>query len=406
MNKKQSYDVVIVGCGASGLASAITCKRKNKNLKVVILEKNNKPGKKLLATGNGRCNLTNTNLLEENYHGSFPAEKIIEKVSCDRLLKFFSSLGLLCKKEKGGLVYPFCKQSSAVLDVLMLECNRLNIEIIYECPVHHIKKTNSAFYVKTDAVTFECKKLIMCCGGKASPSCGGTGAGLDLVKNLGHQIVSVFPALCPIETVSKSIKNLKGVRASCEVTLYDGENKIKSEIGELQFTENALSGICIFNLSSYIEKAKKPTVRISLMPDYTFNEICLRLFKRKAIFANNLIEDFLTGVFNRKISLYLLKECNIKDLKKKCHTLTAKEIERLAYLINNWYFECKKTYDFSKAQVMSGGVFGREINPVTMESKIIKNLFICGELIDINGDCGGYNLHFAFASGIIAGENI
>lgn len=400
-----SYDVIIVGGGASGLVSAISYKRKNKNARVCILEHNNKIGKKLLTTGSGRCNLTNASIKQENYLGSFDPDYVINTVNTQKLIEFFDSLGLLCKEEKGGLYYPYSKQASSVLEVLKLAITRNNIEIITECDVTLIKKKDKLFYVKTTNGNFECKNVILCCGGKASPSCGGYGGGLDLCRNLGHKIVPVSPALCPVE-VTKNIKDLKGVRSAGKVTLIDNGKEIKSEVGEIQFTDKALSGICVFNLSSYINSCKKPEIKVSLMNDYSQKEICSMLFNRKDIYNDNNIQALLSGILNSKLCNALLKECNITPLSRKCSTLTDEEIKKLAFKINNWYFECNKITDFSKAQVMAGGVYGKEINNKTMESKIVKGLYICGELIDINGDCGGYNLHFAFASGIIAGENI
>ncbi len=402
---KNFYDVIIVGGGASGLACAISFKSKNKNAKVCIIERNNKIGKKLLTTGSGRCNLTNANIKKENYLGSFDPDYIINTVNTQNLIEFFNSLGLLCKEERFGLYYPYSKQSSSVLEVLRLAVTKNNIEIITECDVTLIKKKDKLFSVKTTGGFLECKNIVLCCGGKASPSCGGYGGGLDLCRNLGHKISPVSPALCPVE-VTKNIKNLKGVRSAGKVTLLDDGKEIKSETGEIQFTDKTLSGICVFNLSSHINACKKPVIKISLMNDYSQKEIYNMLFDRKEIFKDENVQALLSGIFNFKLSNAILKECKISPLSRKCSSLTDEEIKKLAFTIKNWCFECRKVSDFSKAQVMAGGVYGKEINNKTMESKIVKGLYICGELIDINGDCGGYNLHFAFASGIIAGESI
>ena len=399
------YDVIIVGAGASGLISAISYKRNNKSARVCIFEHNNKIGKKLLTTGSGRCNLTNAIIKNDNYMGSFDPDYIINKVNTKRLLEFFSSLGLLCKEEKGGLYYPYSKQANSVLEVLKLAINKYNIEIITECDVTLIKKIDNLFSVKTKSGMYKCKNIVLCCGGKASPSCGGFGAGLDLCRNIGHKIIPVSPALCPVD-VTKNIKDLKGVRCSGKVTLLDKNKEIKSEIGEIQFTDKSLSGICVFNLSSYINTCEKPIIKLSLMNDYSEKEIYNIILDRINIFSDNCVQALLSGILNIKLCNALLKECNISQLSRKCSTLTDAEIKKLVFTINNWYFDCHKVRDFSKAQVMAGGVFGKEINSKTMESKIVKGLYICGEIIDINGDCGGYNLHFAFASGMIAGESI
>lgn len=397
-------DIIIVGGGASGLICAISAKRNNKNLKVAILEQNNKIGKKLLATGNGRCNLTNMNMSCDNFHGSFNVNAVLNRYSPSKLIKYFETMGLVCKAEENGLVYPFSKQASAVLEILRLECNRLGVEFFCDETVKSIKKDGNGFKVFAN-YTYGCKKVVLCCGGKASPECGGSGAGLDLAKNLGHKIITPTASLCPVEVTDKNIKLLKGVRASATVTLFDGNNEVHSEIGEVQFTEKALSGICIFNLSSYIKDCKEPNIKVSILNDISFNELYDVLNNRRIIFKNDSAENLLIGFLNNKLAVYLLKICGI-NCSKICKDISDKELRQLADKILNWKFNCNKTTDFKKAQVMAGGVFGKEINENTMESKIVKNLYICGELIDINGDCGGYNLHFAFSGGIIAGENL
>lgn len=404
MNSK-AYDVIVIGGGASGLMSAVSCKLNNKALSVAVLEKNSKIGKKLLATGNGRCNLTNTRLSKENYQGSFNPVPVINRITPKKLISRFETLGLLCREEKGGLVYPYCKQASAVLEILVLQCQKYGVDIICGCTVSLIKKAGGIFKLRTEDGEFTAEKIIVCTGGKASPSCGGTGAGLDLLKNLGHTITPLFPALCPVETESNGFKSLKGVRATARVTLYDAEKPIKEETGELQFTENALSGICIFNLSSKVKDLDKPVIRVALMDEYSFEEISAYLLQNRTLFADISAEYLLTGILNKKIASYLFKEAGI-DLSENCAKITEAEIRRLAGIINRLEFKCKKPCDFARAQVTAGGVSGSEVNPESLESRLVKNLYICGEALDINGDCGGYNLHFAFASGIIAGESI
>ena len=399
------FDIIIIGGGAAGLTAAISVKRKNRNSKVAILELQNRVGKKLLATGNGRCNLTNMNTSKSNYHGSFDVSETLNKYSPERLLDFFADIGLVCSVENNGLVYPLCKQASAVLDILRLTTEKLGVITICDCKVELIKKNKSVFNIRTNIQNYTCDKVIVATGGKASPSCGGTGAGLDTLRNLGHKITPLHPILRPIEVKCDYMKSLKGIRASGSVTLYDENKILKSESGEIQFSENALSGICVFNLTPYLYNAKSPNIRINLIDDYSEEEIYNELKKRRKLFANEYSENYFTGLFHKRIGIALLKHCNI-SVTKKCCELSDNEINKLCKTIRNWKFECVKNNDFSKAQVMMGGVYGKEIDNKTFESKLIKNLYICGEAIDICGDCGGFNLHFAFSSGIIAGENI
>lgn len=404
--KNTNYDIITVGAGAAGLAAAISAKRNNRDLKIAILEAQSKAGKKILVTGNGRCNLTNTNVSKEFYHGSFDVSKTLNRFSAEKLINFFSTLGLVCDIETNGLVYPHSRQASAVLDVLLMEIKRLKIEIICDCKVELIRKKGEFFNIKTSNGEYTAKKAVMSCGGKAFPTAGGTGLGLDVIKNLGHKITPLFPALCPIQVKSDFMKSLKGIRAKAEVTLYDGEKAIKSEIGEVQFTDNALSGICVFNLTTLLPKTKNPIISVNLTKDYSYIKLLNLLYDRKKLFANEPLEEFFTGLFHKKIGTALIKSITNKALTENCKKLSDKELKSLANLIQNWKFECKQCKDFSKAQVMLGGVNGNEVNGYTFESKVVKNLYICGEALDVCGDCGGFNLHFAFASGIITGENL
>lgn len=401
-----NFDIIIVGAGASGLTAAISAKRKNSNLKVLVLEAQNKPGKKILVTGNGRCNLTNINVSKEFYHGSFDTAPVLKRFSAQRLMNFFAALGLVCDTEENGLVYPHSRQASAVLDVLLMEIKRLNIEIVCDCRVELVRKKGGSFNVKTTKGEFVAKKLVISCGGKAFPTAGGSGMGLDVIKNLGHKITPLSPALCPVQVKCDFIKSLKGIRAKAGVTLYDGNKALKTENGEVQFTENALSGICVFNLTTILPKARNPIISVNLAKNYTYIELLNLLFERKRLFADEMLENFFTGLFHKKIGIALIKSVTQKPLSEKCRRLSEKEIKLLASLILDWKFECRQCKDFAKAQVMLGGVNGDEVNCHTFESKIVKNLFICGEALDVCGDCGGFNLHFAFASGIITGENL
>lgn len=346
------------------------------------------------------------NTSAEKYHGSFDAEYLLNAHPADRLIDFFSTLGLVCTVDVGGLVYPLCKQASAVLDIMRLELKRLNVDIICNSLITLVKKDKNGFILRTSHGFYTADKVIVATGGKASPSLGGTGAGLDLLKNLGHSIATPLPCLCPVEVNKSFMKSLKGIRARGSVSLFDGERLIKAERGEIQFAENALSGICIFNLTTAIHSLKSPIISLNLMPDYSQKEISDILFSRKNIFSNEPLENYFTGLFNKMIGNALLKDCGILNLSRSCKTLDSGEISLLCKIIQNWNFECKPPRSFAKAQIMAGGVSGNEIDCKTMESKIVQKLYICGEAVDINGDCGGYNLHFAFSSGILAGESV
>lgn len=406
MNVKR-YDAIIIGGGASGLMCAVSAKMKNKNISVAIIEKNDRVGKKLLATGNGRCNLTNKNVSADKFVGSFAMQSryIFNKYPTERLLNKFESLGLLSCCDKDGRYYPLCKQASAVLDVLRFACERLNVDIFCKENVHSLKKSKDIFSIKTDNNNFSCKKLVLACGSKASPKLGGNGSVGDYLMNFGHSFSPFSPALCPVKVKSDLLKFLKGIRSGCCATLSDSNGKIiKKENGEVQFTENALSGICLFNLSLHTKKGMY--ILLDLIPNIGENALYNILLAQKERFANQSIDNIFTGIFQKRISQAILKMGGITDFSKTVNQLTNENLESLCKIAKAMRFEVIENSGFDNAQCSKGGVKGKEINEKTMESKKIKGLYICGEAIDICGECGGYNLHFAFSTGDLAGENL
>lgn len=402
-------DVIIIGGGASGIICAIKTAENNRNAKITIIEKQSKIGRKLMSTGNGRCNLTNRDLNIDKYHGSFKdnVDIVLEKYSAVKLIEEFKNYGLLTRTDIDGRVYPHSNHASTVLEVLLAKIQQYNIQIDCNVNVNSITKSNDCFTIKTNNSTYICDKLVISTGSKASPKLGSDTSGIKLLEKLDHKATELSPALCSIPVESKVIKSLKGIRATGKVALYDQNNIVYEEIGEIQFTETSLSGVCIFNLSSYLKGCNSPKIAISLLPDLSYNEIlCILENKIKNCHRDSNVENIFTGIFQCKLSIAILKECNLYSSTKKISELSNKDIKTLANFVNNWNFKFIDNLSFDKAQVVAGGIKGNEINPYTMESKLVDNLYICGEAIDINGDCGGYNLHFAFASGLIAGENL
>ncbi|MBR1732036.1 MAG: aminoacetone oxidase family FAD-binding enzyme, partial [Ruminococcus sp.] len=342
------------------------------------------------------------------YHGSFRkyVDTSLELCSVDRVIKEFSKLGLMTMVEDEGRVYPISNHASSVLDVLRFRIEALEIETICDTKVEDITKQGKYFNIKTNKDTYSCEKLIICTGSCASPKLGADSGVIRILRDLGHNITPLSPALCPIKVKSALLPSIKGVRIEGKVSLYDNEGLIKEEYGEIQFGDNALSGICVFNLSSLLKKAKTPIIKIDLLP-YTDRKYIVNFLNRnKDLFENMPIENLFTGVLVKKLGMAILKQAGVIPFSRKINSITTNELELIADVIKGWSFEALKSNDFNHAQVVSGGVIGSEINPYSMESTKIKNLFICGEAIDIDGDCGGYNLQFAFSSGIIAGENV
>lgn len=407
MQKSNNYDAVIIGGGASGLMCAIAAKQKNKNISVAIIEKNDRVGKKLLSTGNGRCNLTHKDITAENFCGSFKTQckAVFEKYDTDKLLEIFKNLGLLHFCDNEGRYYPLCKQASAVLDVLRFACDRLNVKIFCSENIRSIRKNGNNFSVKTDENEFVFKKLVIANGSKAAPKLGGNSSSADYLKNFGHFFVPFSPALCPVKVKSDVIKSLKGIRATAKAVLFDKNVKfVKEEVGEVQFSDNSLSGICIFNLSLYTKKDF--LICLDLLPDISDRELKSLIYNNKKLFSDLTIDNLLTGILQKRLGQAVLKESKVTDFSRKCSTISDSEIENIVRIIKNMRFPVIENCGFEQAQCALGGVSGREIDENTMQSKIVKNLYICGEAIDICGECGGYNLHFAFASGLTAGENL
>jgi len=396
------FDVCIVGAGAAGLSAAITLSKTGKS--IVVLDSNEKAGKKLYATGNGRCNLTNEYMEYENcYHSE--NEKYVEflkNVMSDEpnktVVDFYSTLGI-STVSKEGYVYPKSLQASSVVWA-MLDGITDNTSIKYKSRVQSISPENGMYCVNTSKETIKAKTVILACGSNAYESLGGSKSGYELASMLGHKVIKVRPALCGVK-IKENIDSISGVRTNAKVTLVVDNQAIFEENGEVQFTKDSLSGIVIFNLSSLAGKAldehKNVKVRINLLSDIEHSNI-------KYTSNRNLL-GILNGYINDKLAGYIINKNNwnakSKDIEELNKILPICENE-----MRTLEFEVVNVCDWEHAQVCAGGVDLDEIDGNTMESRLNKNLYIIGELLDIDGKCGGYNLTFAILSGIKAGEHI
>lgn len=405
---KKHYDVAIVGGGASGLFCACIIKSKAPHLSVTVIEKQKTAGKKLLATGNGRCNLTNIYASTDMYHGSFSdgVNYLLKICPPDLVVNLFGEFGLLTTTDNAGRVYPLSRQSNSVLDILLLCCKKFGVDIVCEEKVSEITKSQDIFKIKTSNYIFTANKTVIATGSKATPETGADDSIFSELKKLGHTITPLYPALCPVKIKSKLLNLLKGVRVQGEVTISVNNEILKTERGEIQFTDKALSGICLFNLSRIANTQENSEITLSLLPD--FNLYSIKELLRNKIYTlsdTESADNLLIGVFNRKLSIALLREADIDTSKCICE-ITDAELNDFAFLINNWKFKAIPSADFTRAQVVAGGVLGTEIKATTMESKINKNLYIIGEAVDCDGDCGGLNLQFAFSSAYCAACDI
>lgn len=398
--------IIIVGGGASGLICAITAARNNND--VTIIERNNTCGKKILVTGNGKCNYWNDDQEITHYHSSNEnvLDKIITSENKNKVLNFFGSIGII-PKVKDGYYYPYSSLAASIQYALLKEAEVLGVKFIYNMTVDEIKKKDNQFVINNSII---CDKLVLATGSKACPKTGSDGSGYDLVKSLGHKLVPVLPTLVQLVGEESYFKIWNGIRTQANVSLYVDNKLVKSEEGELQLTDYGISGICVFNISRYasigLYNNKKVHVNINFAPWFKGDENDFVIFmnNRNERMKNRKIYELLEGFLNYKLVDVMLK-INKIDKELQWNELKEQEKINIAKSVLSFYLNITNTNSFDKAQVCSGGVSLDEINLMTMESKLVNNLYIIGELLDVDGDCGGYNLGFAWISGMIAGES-
>lgn len=408
--------IIVIGAGASGLMAAIAAAREGAS--VTILEGMDKPGKKLLTTGNGRCNLTNLAPHTENYYRGADKEficTVLNHLPADETCRFFQELGLLLH-DRNGYVYPYVDQASAVLDVLLMEVERLGIKVKYREKVSVIKQQHknggNIWQVMTDTWKYEADAVIVCAGSMAASVTGSDGSGYKLAEMTGHPVISPLQALVPLKIKEKWIRSLSGLRMAAEIKLIIEDKKrggghkrafTVGEKGELQWTDYGISGIVVFQLSRYavraLERGSNVTAVINLMP--AFDGEMLRSY----ILSKNhslRMEQAMTGILPRKAIRPLLELSGIRA-SQMLGDLAGEQLEKLICNMQALKLTVCGAKGFDAAQTCSGGVDSRQINPLTMESRLCGNLYFAGEIIDVDGACGGYNLQWAWSSGYAAG---
>ena len=401
----KSYDFIIVGGCSAGIVAAINSKRLNPELKVAILEKLPRIGKKLLATGNGKCNLTNLYACEHDYTNKDFASFALSKYNPEKVADFFESLGLLCYADSCGRVYPESNTAASVVDALRFETERLGIDVYCDTPVTDIKKKKD-FIINNE---FVCKKLLIAVGGKSSPSQGSDGSGYALAKSLGHSVTNLYPALVPLCASPEITKPMKGVRVRNVNLTLKGDKKIAQTSGEILFTEYGLSGIAAMELSAkaqkYIDSVKRnPFTIIDFMPQMSYDGLVDYLKNLNKIKGFCQIDNLMTGFLPKAVGIAICKAAGLYKADKLISELTEKELRAIAEKIKNFRLEVTGTKGFANAQVTGGGISVKEINKKTMQSEICGGLYFAGEIIDVDGGCGGFNLQWAWASGMLAGE--
>ena len=397
--------VIIIGAGASGMMAALTAAQEP-GRRVVLLERQQRAGRKLLATGNGRCNLTNSGATIENYHGAdrdfaLPALRAFPP---EAALDFFHGLGLVTVEEYGGRVYPLSNAANSVLDVLRFALDARGVELRPACPARHLRRTGAGFEVQTDGETLCADKLIVACGGAAGAKLGGVTDGYELLKELGHKRTALRPALVQLKTDSEYPRALKGVRADCALRLLSGGDVLARSTGELQFTETGVSGPAAFDLSrAAAEGGEGLSLSADFLREYSDRAVRALLEKRRADLPALPASELLTGALHNRLGRMLVKYAGL-DQAAPIGTLSDGALEALVRAVKDFRLVLRGTEGFDNAQVTAGGVKTSGFNPETLESWFVPGLFACGEVLDIDGDCGGYNLQWAWASGRLAGR--
>ena len=397
-------DIVIIGGGVSGIVSAI--KSFNGRNRITILERNDKCLKKLLLTGNGRCNYFNDDTSISNYHSMREdlLDKVINSDNMSRILDFYNELGII-PKIKNGYYYPFSNQASTVRDALLFEAMKLGISIKYNYLVEKIEHSNNKFIINDSIV---CDKVIIATGSCSYPKTGSDGMGYDFLRKFGHNIIKPLPALVQLNSDFKYCRELSGIRSDVILSLYEDDEFISSSVGEVQLTDYGISGICTFNLSHFVTRGldvgRKEVIKVNFLPFIKDNYMeWFNTYSNKHNDKN--IYMLLCNILNYKLVKVILKVCSI-DNETYYNELDYNSRSLLIDNLTNFKFNIVSTKDFNFSQVCNGGVSLDEVNLSTFESLIVDGLYITGEVLDINGNCGGYNLICAVISGILVGDDL
>lgn len=396
-----SKQILIAGGGASGLSAAIAAAECG--AQVTILERLPRVGKKILATGNGRCNLGHAGKELAHYHGTLPqAKQILQQFDT---VRFFRKLGVLTRTDSEGRQYPCSGAAASVLDALRLACERLGVSICCDTKLTALSQQGGRWIAECENARYSADAVILAAGGSASPVNGTDGNLLPMLERMGHRIITPLPALCPIPTNPNLVRSLKGMRVQAMASaIVEGKIR-KQERGEVQFTETALSGICIFNLSRLAAVyGDRMTVSLNLLPDRTAQEATQLLSELIALYADAEADYLLIGLLPKRVGAVCIKQA-LGKAQGSIGALFAssKAREQLLRQLTDWRFPVAAMASFAQAQVTAGGISGQSVDR-NLESRCAKGLYFCGELLDLDGDCGGYNLDWAWASGSYVGK--
>lgn len=405
------FDCVVVGGGAAGLAAACflgrTAAVQGVRRQILLVEKAPRVGKKLLATGNGTCNITNMRADASRYHGAPSlAASVLRAFTPSQTVDFFRSIGVDCLTRDDGKVYPYSEQAAAVLDALRMECASLGVEMRCDAAVTAIRQTRGGYVLTVADESVDARQVLVCVGGAAAPSLGGSAEGYSLLTALGYDKTPLFPSIVQLRTQTDFVRAVKGIRVDATVGLWlDGQQQAENT-GEVLFTDYGISGPAVMQISRTVgdwERRKRGcmTARLDLLPAWSERDLIARVTER-SLLKGRTMEDLLTGLLHKRVGQTVLRVAGVLPLTRTVDTLTADECRRVVATIKNWELPVVGTQGFGGAQVTAGGIDASAFDAETLMSRRHSGLFAAGEVLDVDGDCGGFNLQFAWSSAYVA----
>ena len=405
----QKYDVIIIGGGAAGMCAAINIKLRDRSINVAILEQLSRVGKKLITTGNGRCNISNLQINLDRYHGENIdfAEYALQTYDNYYAADFFSEIGVVFTYDETGRGYPYSLQASSVVDSMRFSLNELGVDTFVDTTVLSYSRKENFFNIKTNNGEFVCESVIVATGlYSGGNKLGSNGGMFKILKNAGYKTIKTTPAIVQLKTETNVVKSLKGIKVNADVALTIDGKIIRSDFGEVLFCDYGLSGPPIMQLSREVERhAGDIVITLELMHVYTFANVCDMLNYRVSTLRDRTLEEYLTGMLNKRVGQAVLKLCGLK-LNDSVSSLKNSDVKQIASVIKAMKFKVTGTTGFDNSQVTAGGLDTTQFNPQTMESKKERGLYCIGEILDIDGDCGGFNLQWAWSSAICAANAI